>query len=268
MEIYNELKMVYGNHFQDLFSKLMKEKFGLRYQPISTYGNIGDKCVDGILDFNTAFAVYAPETYKDSNAIAKLKSDFYGFIEHRKNGHWKEIQKYIFVVKRERIGVTPTVMNLISEFRNVFPVEIMTMDDLKIIEEGYLPFSEDGRLLLELKKDITDIMEYIIKTDFAAEPFYLSLSDDINNILEKWSKKRYSFKEERMEELRNRILNTLVELCKYMTPLYVHALPNGFLLFNNDSWEAGERLRNELQPQTNRIRCEIGDLLNDLYNFK
>ena len=75
--IYDELKIAYGNHFEDLFSKLMKQKYGLRYQAISTSGRNGDMSVDGVLDYSVAFAVYAPEVYKEKNAIWKLRSDVF-----------------------------------------------------------------------------------------------------------------------------------------------------------------------------------------------
>lgn len=96
--IYDELKMAYGNHFEDLFSKLMKQKYGLRYQAISTSGRNGDMSVDGILDYNVAFAVYAPEVYREQNAVRKLKSDFNGFMEQRSNGQWGTIKTYCFVI--------------------------------------------------------------------------------------------------------------------------------------------------------------------------
>ena len=259
--------MAYGNHFQDLFSKLMKEKYGIQYQPTSSYGNIGDMCVDGVLDYSTAFAVYAPEIYNDNKTIRKLTSDFNGFM-HKKNGMWRDIQTYIFVIKRERAGITPSVLGIIEEFRKDFPVEIMTMDDLEKLEKGYLPFSEDGRKLLEFKEDVTKVMEYIIKTDFAAGPFCMSLWDNIETAIEKWNRKQYSFNEEKMEDIKNRIISSLSDLCNYLTPLYVRALPNGLLLFNNNSGEAGERLRNEMQPQIRRIRHEVNDLLNELYSIK
>lgn len=99
--IYDELKIAYGNHFEDLFSKLMKQKYGLRYQAISTSGRNGDMSVDGVLDYSVAFAVYAPEVYKEKNAIWKLRSDFNGFMEQRKNGQWGSIKTYCFVIKRE-----------------------------------------------------------------------------------------------------------------------------------------------------------------------
>lgn len=268
MYIYDELKTAYGNHFQNLFSKLMKEKYGMRYQATSNYGNIGDMCVDGVLDFNIAFAVYAPETYKDQNAIEKLKSDFYGFIEHKNRGEWNQIQKYVFVIKRERFGSTSTVLDVLSQFNKIFPVGIMTMADLEKLEMGYLAFSDDGHLLNEFKSDVTEIMEYIVDTDFSAEPFRMSLWDDINSILIKWSKKRYSFKRELLEELKNKILRTINEICKYLSPLYVHPIDGGRLMFNNNSLEAGERLKKELQPETLKIRYKIQDLLEELYSIK
>lgn len=269
MGIYKKLKKAYGNHFQDLFSQLMKEKHGMGYQSTSTYGNKGDMSVDGVLDSSIAFAVYAPETYNDSKAMEKLRSDFNGFIAQRANGNWQGIQKYIFVIKRKRKGITPSVMNLIAEFGQRFPVGIVTMDDLKKWADGFLPFSEDGKRLVEFKNDVTKIMEYIIETDFAAEPFWSLLSDNIEEgILRKWNKKQYSFNAENLENLRERILSALRELCPYLDYPYVRALSDGRLLFDNTSYEAGERLRDDMQPNVYRIRCLVRDLLNELYTYK
>lgn len=270
MSIYEDLKGANGMHFQNLFSQLMKEKYGSQYHPTRSHGNIGDMSVDGVLNLNTAFAVYAPEIYNDKKTLEKLNSDFNGFLEQRKNGNWGDIQKLIFVVKSERSGITATILNLIMQINNEFPADIWDMNDLELLSTNYLPFSDDGKLLLEFKNDSTKIMEYIIETDFTAEPFLISLLDEIQlGLLKKWNKKQNSFKEETMEDLKNRILDSLSELCNYLTPSYVHAMPNGeFLLFNNDSYEAGEKLRNEMQPQIHRIRCEVRDLLNELYSIK
>lgn len=269
MAIYKKLKKASGNHFQDLFSDLMKKKYGLQYKPTSTNGSDGDLKVDGVLNYEIAFAVYAPETYNDSKAIEKMREDFNGFIALREKGKWQDIKKYVFVIKRKRSGITSNVMNVIADFQKTFPVDIMAMDDLKLIANSCLLFSEDGMLLQELKNDVTDIMEYIIATDFSAQPFRMSLSDEIEiGILEKWSKKRYLFSDTENEKLKQNILQVLGELCYYLTPTYMHALSDGRLLFNNDSWEAGERLRNELQPQIYKIRCTVKDLLDELYSIK
>ena len=40
------------------------------------------------------------------------------------------------------------------------------------------------------------------------------------------------------------------------------------LMFNNDSIEAGDRLRETLRPETIRIRKKIWKLLEDLYSYK
>ena len=157
MNIYDELELAYGNHFEDLFSKLMKQKYGFRYQIISTCGNIGDMKVDGVLDCNIAFAVYAPEVYREQNVIQKLRTDFNGFMEHKRNGEWSSINQYCFVVKRERQGITPLVANQIFTFNKDFPVAVMTMEDLKKIADGYLTFSADGYLLEEFMVDVTEI---------------------------------------------------------------------------------------------------------------
>ena len=268
MNIYDELELAYGNHFEDLFSKLMKQKYGLRYQIISTSGNIGDMKVDGVLDCNIAFAVYAPEVYREQNVIQKLRTDFNGFMEHKRNGEWSSINQYCFVVKRERQGITPLVANQIFAFNKDFPVAVMTMEDLKKIADGYLTFSADGYLLEEFKVDVTDIMEYIRDTDFSAEPFDIFLEDRIVAILEKWNKKKYIFRRKNTENLKKEILKTLAELCQYLSPVYMHCIENERLMFNSDSIEAHKRLTEILAPQTYHIRCNVGELLEMLYNIE
>ncbi len=265
MSIHDELKKAYGNHFQDLFSSIMKSKYGLNYMATSTYGNAGDSKVDGVLNFTTAFAVYAPEIYTDDKAIQKLKNDFRGFINLRSNGEWGNISEYIFVIKRERSGVTSRVIELISELNREFNVGIMTLDDIEGIVKGYQPFSEDGILLKEFKNDITEIMEYIVDIDFSAQPFRMELADEISDIESKWQKKRCVFSNQEIENVKIDIIKSLIELRHYLSPEFMHALSDGQLLFNNDSWEAGEKLRNELQPQSYRIRCNIKRLIDQLY---
>ena len=112
----------------------------------------------------------------------------------------------------------------------------------------------------EFKKDVTKTMKYIIEIDFSAQPFRMSLPNEIENIIEKWDKKQYSFCDENIERLKKDILNALNELLHYLGPDYMHPIQDGRLLFNNDSTEAGERLRNELQPEIYRIRIKVRDL--------
>ena len=142
------------------------------------------------------------------------------------------------------------------------------MDKLKIIAEGYLPFSTDGPLLNEFKSDVTEIMEYLVDTDFASQAFRITLADEIElDIVDKWRKRKYTFNLADLEMIKNEILAALSELCYYISIDYVHALPDGRLIFNNDSEEAGEKLRNELQPKSLEIRTKVCRLLEELYKF-
>ena len=92
--------------------------------------------------------------------------------------------------------------------------------------------------------------------------------EGVSFVLEKWKKKKYSFKQQNLEILKNEICMTLAELAQYFSPVYVHNIGNGILMFNNDSIEAGDRLRETLRPETIRIRKKIWKLLEDLYSYK
>lgn len=143
-DMLNKLLSFHGNVFEDLFSDIMKKYFGDRFQQTQAYGNKGDMKVDGILDNHVAFAVYAPIVYTDSKEISKIKSDFYGFLKHRKNGKWENIDTWIFVVKSNQPrGVTSEVMNLIAELSNEYNfinIKVWTVADIEpfIINNGTL----------------------------------------------------------------------------------------------------------------------------------
>lgn len=267
MDIYKDLQSAYGNHFQDLFTKLMKQKYGFNYQQTSTYSSYGDMKIDGILNFSIGFAIYAPEIYKEDNVITKIKSDFKGFIQHKQNGSWKNINKLFFVIKRERSGVTPRVFDTIAGFNNEFPVNIITMDDIEIIAKGYLPFSNDGVLLEKFKTDMLGFMQYAIDTDFCAEPFQISFIDDIEIMIHKWNNVQYFFNNEELEDLKKQILKVFCDLYKYINEPYTRLLSDGRVLFNNTSYESGERLREEMQPNVSKLRKEMGELLIRLIGY-
>lgn len=126
----------------------------------------------------------------------------------------------------------------------------------------------DEKLLLEFKKDYTEILEYCIETDFTSELVRMSLSDDIYFLNTEWSKKRYDFEDNYLAELKFEILKTLDDLRKYLSPefLRIHE-QSGNLIFKNQSWEEGEKLRNDFTPNSIRIRGELKQLLDRLYNF-
>jgi hypothetical protein len=129
--------------------------------------------------------------------------------------------------------------------------------------------SNDEKLLEEFKTDYTDILEYCIETDFTSELVCMSLSEKIYYLnSEKWSKKRFNFEDNHLEEIKIEILNTLDDLRKYVSPEYLRLHePSGKLIFKNQSWEEGERLRNDFRPNSIRIRKELQKLLERLYSY-
>lgn len=127
----------------------------------------------------------------------------------------------------------------------------------------------DIALLNELKNDYTDIIEYCIRTDFSSELVEIDLSERIHELeYYKWSKKKYTFTNIKLEELKSELLNCLGELTQYVSPEYLRLHEaSGKLIFKNQSWEEGCKLRDELRPNTLRIRYKLKDLLNAIYNY-
>ncbi|MDY5305546.1 hypothetical protein [Fusobacterium gastrosuis] len=271
MDIIDELKESYGNHFQNLFTKLMKQKYANGYQSTASNGAIGDLKVDGILDCNTAFAIYAPEVFEETKLVNKMKSDFSGFMNARSKGYWQNIEKYIFVIKTYRQGVTPRVLSLITDFNKEFRVEVLTMDDLEILSSSDLPFSKDGKLLNEFKNDMVKILEYIIKRDFLAEPFDIYIFDEIDILEEKWSSKTRLFSNIKINEIKIDIFENLINLGNILLNHGVHLLPNSENLVFRDSGDTPEKgwnLRNVLPNEINKIRINVRDLLDELWEIK
>lgn len=130
--------------------------------------------------------------------------------------------------------------------------------------------SEDDKALLEeFKNDYTDILEYCIRTDFTAEFVDPNLGDRIFDLYyEKWTSKRLNFNSNHLREIKSEILETLNDLQKYLSPDYlrVHET-SGNLIFRNQSEEEGNKLRDDFRPNSERIRIELRDLLNRLYDL-
>ena len=128
--------------------------------------------------------------------------------------------------------------------------------------------TEDEKLLSEFKEDFTKVLEYIIDTDFSAELIKINLSYTLDDLISKWNKKRYKFKFKQIENTKNSILYGCSELKNYLSIEYLRLHESsGMLIFKNDSYEAGEKLREELRPQTVRIRTELKLLLDELYEY-
>lgn len=263
MSLYEELVNSSGSQFQDVFTKLMKSIYGNRYHSTATYGNVGDMGVDGVLDNAVAYAVYAPDIYTDDKVLVKIKEDFSKFLSHRQNGMWSEIKQYVFVIKYIRKGVTSRVIDLVGTLSTQFPTGILTLDDLKIMSEGYMPFTEDGMKFEEFKKDFSSVGEYAVKTDFTGGPIRISYPDEIDSFVEKWNGVNHIFNSAQYEELKQKVVFLLNDLSNYLSDEFVRFAPSGdYLIFRSDNHDA---IVECMRPNTTRIRIELANIMNEIY---
>lgn len=125
---------------------------------------------------------------------------------------------------------------------------------------------QDSQSLQKFRKSAKSILQYCIDHDPSAGETRLSLLDDINTLISDW---KYEYREIEDSALQILVLDTirvLEEYLYYLSDQFLRLMPNGkFLWFRNESWEEGEQLRNVLQPESYRIRCEIGELYCRLY---
>ena len=125
-------------------------------------------------------------------------------------------------------------------------------------------------LLEEFRTDCNEILLYIIRHDPASVPIDCNLPYNICSLTDKWTfpPTRISVENSSNKGFIHEVLNTLAEYTKYLDEPYLHFLPNvDALFFRNGSLEEGERLRNELQPETERLCKKITALYDELHNL-
>lgn len=129
--------------------------------------------------------------------------------------------------------------------------------------------SSDAALLAEFKSDYDDILLECIKTDFTAPWVRIELHDDIENrYQQKWDVQSLKFKNKALRSIVFATLESLSNLTIYLTDKYMRAVntPQGFVLIaRNESWEEGNQLRDELRPETMKIRFKLRDLYRELH---
>lgn len=134
-----------------------------------------------------------------------------------------------------------------------------------MFENARSDISADAEKLKEFKLDVTEMMRYLRDTDLTAEPFDRYLADQIKiGILSQWNRGTDLFSNCDMELLKIKILQAFDDLCHYLDPSYIHALPDGRLIFNNDPAEAGDMPQTEFHLKIQNIRRRMRDLLAEL----
>lgn len=142
-------------------------------------------------------------------------------------------------------------------------------DFYRRIEDGFMnieTLSEiDYEKFISFKADVIDILEEIIDTDFAAEPFRFSLTDEVMEIVRKWRKRRNSFGDVKIESIKDESIHQLECLNRYFHGIndYFHLINSDTLIFNNHPLEKLE----ELKRETIAIRHSLNELLKEIDNY-
>ena len=125
---------------------------------------------------------------------------------------------------------------------------------------------DDTRFLKRIREGAKPLFKYCIENDPSAGPTDLFLSDNITEFINSW---KFDYREIQDYALRTLVKDTmdvLGEYTYYLSDQFLRLIPNtDTLWFRNESWEEGEQLRNILQPESYRLRCEIRDLYLRLY---
>lgn len=118
----------------------------------------------------------------------------------------------------------------------------------------------DKDLLSIFINDYGNIIEYCIRAQFTAGLIDVDLGDKIDRLYnEKWTQKKYIFEDKNLENVKLDILNTLMEISGFLTDEFYRPL-DGKLIFRNESFEEGKKLRETLQPNMLNFRQELNRL--------
>lgn len=154
--------------------------------------------------------------------------------------------------------------NELKRIRDAFYVKVEHMPRKPMNLSG-----KDVKLLSQFKQDYTDILEYCVRTDISSGLVDINLSDEIYYLhFDKWSRKRYQFESVLLNKMKDDILSSLEELRYYLSDTFLRVHEgSGQLIFRNQSWEEGCRLRDDLRPNSIRIRSTLSQLLDQLYSI-
>lgn len=144
------------------------------------------------------------------------------------------------------------------------PTGLNTMfGDLKISDN-------DAKLLAEFKNAYKNILKYCIRIDPTGDAFDIHCIELIERNYNKWQFDWRDFESEKIQEIVCHTLNNFNEYLYYLSDKYMRLLPSNpdFLICKNQSIEEGERLREELRPNSIRIREELRDRYLELWPAK
>lgn len=160
--------------------------------------------------------------------------------------------------------------NAVIQHANVVNINIhpSKKPNRKIMFDNEKISAYDATLLEKFKKDYKSILKYCIRIDPTSEPFDISCIDMIEaNYNERWQFDCLDFNSEKVRKIVYHTLSNLNEYLRYLSDEYMRPLLScpGFLIFKNQSAEEGEKLWEELRPNSLRIRKELRDRYLELW---
>ncbi len=103
-----------GQAFEDLFTRIMKCKYGTDFRIIRSYGSAGDMKTDGYqVSEKTVFQCYAPNTIKQAVVLKKIGEDYAGA-----KAFWKERMVRWRFVHNSTQGLPAEVEQLLRDFNS------------------------------------------------------------------------------------------------------------------------------------------------------
>lgn len=125
---------------------------------------------------------------------------------------------------------------------------------------------EDKCLLDKFRNSTEEVLRYCIENDPSAGATKVSLADEIHNICRDWNYELRKIKDKAFRQLVIDALKVLNEYTYYLTDKFLRLIPGtDTLWFRNESLEEGQQLRDVLQPESYKKRCEIRDIYQRLY---
>ena len=127
--------------------------------------------------------------------------------------------------------------------------------------------NHDQELLSRFRKQSKPILRYCIENDPTATWTAGDLPDCIDALVcGAW---QYDLREISDHEVRNliiEIIETISQYRYYISDKYLRYVASvDKFLFRNESWEEGQRLRNEFQPESLKLRKKMANLYRRLY---
>lgn len=134
----------------------------------------------------------------------------------------------------------------------------------EVLKEG----AQSNDLVTSFKNECTPFMLTIIDEDPSAEPIKPIFPDRLAEVVQKWSLLHRQIEDPKFRTLAGNILRAFDKYTYYISDTFLKYIPEiDRLLFRNETPEDGDRNRDILQPESYKLRCEIGELYKALYSI-